>query len=212
MRATTLFAIFSVSCVVVSTGFQCERDFEPVKISHEFAEKLALFPYKKTYSLNDTIWVQFSSTNKRLFDKITNSRISADTMYLHSRFEYAKLFPNDTTPVNCKPIINTGSFAGFTSSHNGIDYVWVQTNCTNNQFAIKLGFVPLQKGTFLISPSGMMQNCPGKQKYLATTFAWTFDLADCNKDIVQQLSLSANKKAEIEAKIDGKEAFAFKVD
>jgi hypothetical protein len=156
--------------------------------------------------------VEFLSTDKRLFDKLTNRRVSADTMYLFSLFEYAKLFPADTTVVNCKPILISGSLAGFSSTNNNIDYLSLQTNCAGNQFALRLGFIPLQKGTFILSPSGMVQNCPGKRQNHQTTFSWTFDLADCNKDLIQPLALPASRKNAIEAKIDAKQTFAFRVD
>jgi hypothetical protein len=67
-------------------GTQCGKDFITPSPTYEFSEKLSLTPYKKVYSINDTIWVQFQTNDKSLYDKISNSRISTDTTFLKGGF------------------------------------------------------------------------------------------------------------------------------
>src|SRR5215213_7547868 len=86
-----IFIVMSSSMM----GFHCGKDSGVLTPVYQFTEKISLAPYKKTYAINDTIWVQFQTTDKKLFDKLSNSRVSTDTTFLTLNFHYHKRYPTN---------------------------------------------------------------------------------------------------------------------
>src|ERR1039457_4556334 len=67
----SIFFLIIVANIIMGT--QCGKDFITPSPTYEFSEKLSLTPYKKVYSINDTIWVQFQTNDKSLYDKKRNT-------------------------------------------------------------------------------------------------------------------------------------------
>src|SRR5688572_28475715 len=63
---------------VMCMGTTCHKDLPD--FTYKFQEKVDLFPFKKTYFLGDTIWIQYSNTNKRMFDQKSSQSIPVDTV------------------------------------------------------------------------------------------------------------------------------------
>lgn len=54
-------------------GFQCNKEFiETAPAKELFREKVNLTPARKNYNINDTIWLTFITTDKTLFDTLSN--------------------------------------------------------------------------------------------------------------------------------------------
>jgi hypothetical protein len=210
--------LISVCTAILTMSLQkCYRDDIPEpKPVYDFAEKIILSPYKKTYAITDTIWLQFKTTDKKLFDKISNSRVSTDTTHLYMHFNYSKLYPfyNVANSELCS-VVFTGNlnYSSFTRPefYNVIE---VDTDCNSNFYFIKIGIVPKNTGIFLISIGASVRNCPNKKvhSYIKTSF--TFDLADCNKDVFLSIPASSRGAGQdlTELQLDNKELFAFKVE
>ena len=97
-------------------GTQCGKDIITPNPTYEFSEKLSLTPYKKVYSINDTIWVQFQTNDKSLYDKISNSRISTDTTFLRGGFYYYRRYPNENVQeFFCDVIVDNSLNPEFTT-------------------------------------------------------------------------------------------------
>lgn len=206
--------LFSTS-LMVSTGFQCYRDFKPSPPEYEFAEKLSLSPYKKTYALNDTIWVQFQTNNKGLFDKLSNSQILTDTTYLQSRFHYHVRYPRGITPeFFCEVIVDNPIDLTFTPQYSYYNILMFKTSCNSSNYLIKVAFILKKKGIFSIEPHISPEICPNKTKWYHSTSNFVFDLIDCNKDVWLSIP-AASRGGELgftDIRIDKKEIFVFKVE
>ena len=95
----TLPLLLLLAAVFAATGFQCGRGpVEEPKLAHEFAGKLRLTPYRKTYALGDTITVAFATADKRLFDNVTQAFVGTDTARLRVGFYYHQRFPIGRQP------------------------------------------------------------------------------------------------------------------
>lgn len=204
-------------CILFSIlimGFQCERDMFVVKPLYEFSEKLSLSPYKKTYVVGDTIWIQFQTADKSLFDKLTGSKISTDTTFLHTSFSIRLLYSTSVLATKMfdtkvEPAIDVQHESG-QQFHN----VHFKTDCSINRYSFRVGFVLKQKGIFSIQPYCILSACPSKQNVYYSTFKFLFDLSDCNKDIWLSIPpvSRGGELGSTDVKIDRKELFVFKVD
>jgi hypothetical protein len=199
-------------------GFQCYRDYPIYKPTYEFAEKISLAPYKKIYSFNDTIWVQFQTNDKTLYDKLSSSRIATDTTFLPIRFQYHKRFPiNSSLPgdIFCSYKVLSGVN---TVLETPIWYntVRIETDCISTSYFVKIGFIPKATGIYSIElpRNGEIRNCPGKLSFINAIYAFTFDLADCNKDIYLSIppQSRSGEQGFVDVSIDKKEIFVFKVE
>lgn len=61
--------------------------------THNFLEKLTLIPYKKIYSIGDTIWVKFETSDKSLYDPASYHLVSIDTTFIRGGFYYYRRYP-----------------------------------------------------------------------------------------------------------------------
>lgn len=209
-------SIFIFSCVALTTmGFRCEKDLPVPSPSYEFEEMLTLIPYKKTYAVGDTIWVQFQTADKTLFDKLSGNRIAADTTFLGVNFNLHKRYPNgnagelfsDTKVDNALDV----SFTPLYTYYNVLDF---KTDCGNIPYYFRVGFVPKKKGVYSVEPHADVSPCPDKMGFAYSTFKFTFDLADCNKDVWLSIP-AASRGGELghtDVMIDKKEIFVFRVE
>lgn len=93
MKQSYTFTLTFLVVALLTMGFQCGKDYPIPTPTYEYAEKLTLSPYRKTYAVGDTIWVQFQTANKTLFDKLSGNRIATDTTFLRVNFNFHRRYP-----------------------------------------------------------------------------------------------------------------------
>ncbi|GAB3194910.1 hypothetical protein GCM10027293_04210 [Pontibacter aydingkolensis] len=90
-------------------GFQCGDDYlpepEPAQI---FKETLSLNPFKKTYSIGDTIWIETNINDKHLFDSKSGREVLVDSVSLPIELSYSALYQVYTRPEGfCKVVTSS---------------------------------------------------------------------------------------------------------
>jgi hypothetical protein len=195
-------------------GTQCRKENIAFNPRYEFQEKLSLTPYKKIYSINDTIWVQFQTANKSLYDRLSNSQIIMDTTSLSVRFLYHKRYIVETQPEYfCEVNIDNSLNPSLTTLYSWYNEINLKTIC-DNQLVFRAGFVPKKIGVYSLEPRLIVNECPNKVNRSLVTSSFIFDLSDCNKDvwlsIPEQYRRSTDPESTVRS-IDAKEIFVFKV-
>ena len=215
MRQSHVCILIFLSVALMTMSFQCNKEYPDLITAYEYTEKLTLTPYKKTYAVNDTIWVQFQTADKKLFDKLSSHRVSTDTTFLRVEFNFHRRYPSpiavelfsDVTVDNALDV----SFKPLYTIYNVLNF---NTDCGNNRYFFRVGFVPKKTGVYSMEPHGAVSPCPGKSKLPYSTFKFTFDVADCNKDV--WLSIPPQSRGgelgHTDVRIDRKEIFVFKVE
>ena len=143
-------------------GFQCGKDtVEPPK--HRFVEKVGLTPAKKSYNVNDTIWLKYLNIDKTFLDTISGQRLSANTI----KFLFgATLLPKYNTPINptdgfCSFILPSNAIQRYITNQSGTGTSFI-IDCDNSSlFNIQLGVVLKYPGTYVLNlPDGIeLQAC-----------------------------------------------------
>jgi hypothetical protein len=214
MRQISILAFLSVG--LLTTSFQCNKDLPAaIKPTYEYAEKLTLTPYRKTYVIGDTIWVQFQTAEKSLFDKLSGNRIPTDTTSLRVNFTFRRNYPNPGTVelfIDSKvDSVLDVSFAPLYTYYNVLDF---KTACSSSHYFFKVAVVPKHTGIYSIGAQVYLLPCPNKSPLPYSTLNFTFDLADCNKNV--WLSIPPQSRGgelgETDVAIDKKEIFVFKVE
>lgn len=213
-RKTLLFKtalVISLMCM----GAKCDKEYIEPKLAHEFFEKLTLTPYKKIYSINDTITVQFQTTDKMLFDRITNSTISTETSQLFVGFYYHKRYIIGTEPeFFCEIEVDNPIDLSFTTLYPWYNVLSYKTDCSSPNYFLKVSFIPKKTGIYSLESFISNQYCPNKIDNPYTTTKFIFDLADCNKDV--WLSIPPESRGGelgfTDVQILKKEIFVFKVE
>ena len=215
MKEFYIFIFVFLGVALLTMSFQCNKDHPAPRPTYEYAEKLTLTPYGKSYAVNDTIWVQFQTADKTLFDKLSSNRISTDTTFLRVQFNFHRRYPIGNTvelfsDVRVENALDV-SYASLYTYYNVLDF---KTDCGNNRYFFRIGFVPKKIGVYSIEPNGNVSPCPNKVSFPYTAFKFTFDLADCNKDV--WLSIPPQSRSgelgHTDVSIDKKEMFVFKVE
>jgi len=132
-------------------------------------------------------------------------------------FNYYKRYPYSSTQgdIFCSAVLSGNATKTSFTTPPYYNVVGIQTGCNSNFYFVKLGFVPKQKGIFSIGvPLSQMNNCPNKKVFNYAKFSFTFDLADCNKDVYLSIPASARggEQGFTDVSIDKKELFVFKVE
>jgi len=215
MKQSCILLLTVLGFALLTMGFHCYRDYPPIKPTYEFIEKLSLTPYKKTYAVGDTIWVQFQTTDKSLFDKLSGNRIPTDTTYFQVNFNFQKRYPIPyTVELFSDTKVDSALDVSFTPLSNLYNTLNFKTACSSNRYFFRVGFIPKKTGVFSIEPHGIFISCPNKLNLPYSTFKFTFDLADCNKDV--WLSIPAQSRGGelgfTDVRIDQKEIFVLKVE
>ena len=207
-----LFLLLAANAMM---GTQCNKEFILIPPTYSFVEKLSLTPYKKIYAVNDTIWVQFKTTDKSLYDKISNSRIETDTTFLQAGFYYNKRFSIDTSSqLFCDAEVTNGLNIQFTKLYPWNNLLSFTTDCNSSEYFFKVGFIPKTTGIYSIDPYITAVNCANKITWNYTETKFIFDLADCNKDVWLSIPAAARggESGFTDVSIDNKEIFVFKVE
>jgi hypothetical protein len=215
MKHSCIIIVTFLGFALLTMGFQCHKDYPAPTPTFEYAEKLTLAPYKKTYALGDTIWVQFQTANKTLFDKLTGNRIATDTTFLRINFNFHRRYPiGNAVELFSDTKVDNALDVNFTPLYTYYNVLNFKTDCGNSPYFFRVGFVPKKTGVYSIEPHGNLSPCPNKMGFSYSTFRFTFDLADCNKDVWLSIP-SQSRGGELgytDVSIDKKEMFLFKVD
>jgi hypothetical protein len=215
MKQTYILILTFLATALITTSFQCNKDYTLPTPIYEYAEKLTLSPDRKTYSVGDTIWVQFQTANKTLFDKMSGNRIATDTTFLDVKFNFHRRFPTGSTvELFSDTKVDNALDVSFTPLYTSYNVLNFKTDCNNTAYFFRVGFVPKKTGVYSIEPHGDVSPCPNKINFPHSTFKFTFDLADCNKDV--WLSIPPQSRGgelgSTDVSIDKKEMFVFKVE
>lgn len=215
MKRQHILIFFLIIGSNIIMGTQCRKDYVTPKPTYKFVEKLTLTPYKKVYSINDTIWVQFQTTDKSLYDQLSNRRISTDTTFLGGGFYYHRRYPiGNVQEFFCDVDIDNSLNPKFTTLYTSYNVLDFATNCNSNNYFFKVGFIPKMTGVYSIEPHLQAVPCANKVNRNYTTTNFIFDLADCNKDVWLSIP-PASRGGELgstDVSIDKKEMFVFKVE
>ncbi len=215
MKKQTPLILTALSIVLVTMGFQCGKEYIEVKPAYRFVEKLTLTPYKKVYAVNDTITVQFQTSDKKLFDELSNSLIPTDTSQLAVGFYYHRRYVIGTqSEFFCEVNIDNPLDLSFTAQNSRYNVLSYRTSCAASNYYFKASFIPKKTGIYSLEPIIAQQYCLNKVNRPYTTTTFVFDLTDCNKDVWLSIP-AASRGGElgfIDVKIDRKELFVFKVE
>lgn len=196
-------------------GFQCSKEYPTPTPTYAYAEKITLTPYRKTYAVGDTIWMQFQTANKSLFDNLSGNRIATDTTFLQVNFNFHRRYPiGNTVELFGDAKVDNALHISFTPLYTYYNVLNFKTDCSNSPYFFRVGFVPKKKGLYSVAPQGDVSPCPNKLSVPYSTFKFTFDLADCNKDVWLTIP-PASRGGELgytDVSIDKKEMFVFKVE
>ncbi|MEO8820621.1 MAG: hypothetical protein ABI267_03655, partial [Ginsengibacter sp.] len=182
---------------------------------YQYAENLTLAPFKKVYAIGDTIWVQFQTADKTLYDKLSGGHISTDTTFLKVNFDLTRQYPLEFNLENYAEVkVENGLDVNFEPVIAPRDGLTFNTDCGNNPYFFKAGFVLKKTGIFTLQPGAVVTPCPGKKSVLPSSFIFTFDLPDCNYDVWQPIATQSNNGLDsyIDVGIKRKQVYAFKVE
>lgn len=215
MKKQTQLIFTALSIVLVTMGFQCGKENIELKPAYTFVEKLTLTPYKKTYAVNDTITVQFQTSDKKLFDELSNSLIATDTSQLAVGFYYHKRYVIETqSEFFCEVNIDNPIDLSFTAQSSRYNVLSYRTSCAAANYFFKASFIPKKTGIYSLEPVITQQYCQNKVIRPYTKTKFLFDLADCNKDVWFSIPAAARggELGFTDVRIDRKELFVFKVE
>lgn len=218
MRERYLMALTLVGVALITMGVRCTKDVEfPPEIIpvYQYAEKLTLTPFKKVYAIGDTIWVQFQTTDKTLYDKLSGRRISTDTTFLKVYFDLTRQYPLEFNLENYAEVtVENGLDVNFEPVIAPRDGLTFNTDCVKGPYFFKAGFVLKKTGVFTLKPGALVSPCPDKKAVLPSSFIFTFDLPDCNYDVWLPIASQSNNglNSSIDAGIQKKQVYAFKVE
>ncbi|MDB5276967.1 MAG: hypothetical protein JWR61_1922 [Ferruginibacter sp.] len=211
---------FAVFITFVCMGMQCNKSYD-FSYTYNFVEKVNLFPAQKTYKTGDTIWIQYTNPDKKLFDKNTGQLIAADSVALSFNIAYQTRFVKTYNPPEgyCDFISASGINADRTLYDNSSNLNRLALCNADNTLNFKVAIVPKQTGIFslyLATAAGGVAACANRSTIFPfSSLLYKFNLTDCNKDVY--LSIPVNSRGEspagaTESLIDSKQVFVFKVE
>ncbi|MDN3657229.1 hypothetical protein QWZ08_16385 [Ferruginibacter paludis] len=205
-----------ITIVLTTMSFECRKEGPPPPPPvYEFEEKISLTPYKKTYAVNDTIRVQFETTDKSLFDKLSGKKVATDTTYLQADFSCYKIYrPDYDTVTFCDVKIDDPVAPTLVTLYPYHGLLSYQTACNSNNYNLKMEFIPKKPGIYSLQPHIKLMYCPNKTIGQPITSRFIFNLNDCNKDVWLTIP-PASRGGELgstDVAIDNKENFVFRVE
>lgn len=211
------FILFFLTAIIMGT--QCDKEVDYISPKQSFAEKANLSPVRKLYSINDTIWVEFNTSSKTLFDTISNQRLTSDAV----KFKFgAALLAKYDTPDNpsggyCDFILPGNVSASFVSTRSGTTTSF-DVGCNNApNYNIKIGVVLKHKGYYNLDMAtrSRIEPCNGQSNpYPSSSILFTFNVTDNNKDVFLTIPASARNEYPsglTERQLDLKVIYALKV-
>ncbi|MHA6248627.1 hypothetical protein ACXYMU_11860 [Pontibacter sp. CAU 1760] len=201
--------------VCLTTGFQCEDDYPPEpEPANIYKETLSLAPFKKSYALGDTIWIETSLNDKRLFDSKSGQKVLVDSVSLPIELSYSALYQVYNRPAEgfCK-VISSNLVEAKTENYERTTFVFASYGCNQSDYRFRIGIVPLSTGVYSlkIAEKNYFYNCLKQQQYAERSqILYTFGLNDTNKDIFLAIPPISRGGLNTE-KIDSKEEYIVKV-
>lgn len=216
MRKSYLMVFTFAGVALITMGLQCGKE-APAQIIpvYQYAENITLTPFKKVYAINDTIWVQFQTTDKTLYDKLSGRHLSTDTTFLKVFFNLTRQYPVEFNTENYADVtVENGLNVTFGPVISPTDGLTFNTDCDNKPYFFKVGIVLKKTGVFTLEPGAVVTPCADKKSVLPSSFNFTFDLSDCNYDVWRPIASQSNNGLDsyIDVGIQRKQVYAFKVE
>lgn len=212
--------IFTVFITLLCMGLQCNKSYD-FSYTYNFIEKVNLFPVQKTYKIGDTIWIQYTNPDKKLFDKNTGQMVAVDSVAVSFNIAYQTRFVKTYYPPEgyCDFISASGINTDRTLYDYSSNFNRIALCNADNSLDFKVAVVPKQTGIFsldLATTGGGVAACANRSTVFPhSSLIYKFNLTDCNKDVY--LSIPVNSRGEspagaTESLIDSKQVFVFKVE
>lgn len=206
---------------IIGMNFRCSP--EPAIVGgfdHTFVAPVDIFPLKKTYSLNDTIWLQTDLPSKSLFDTKTNQFLVADTGNISPGGSYMEFGTHITNPAGgfCDVITPSGVNINRELSQWATGGSVDPFGCGQPGYTVKIGFKPRLQGIYgiMLPQDRFFGTCPGKMYAYYATISYQYKNVDLNQDVFN--TLSKNDKGGKDGikfytdRINSRQLFVFKVE
>jgi hypothetical protein len=214
--AICLFFLFAL----MGLNFQCERDFESKPFEQTFQIPVQISPFKKSYPLSDTIWIQTEVPNKFLFDTKTAQSINADSGRIDFSAVFNRFGTDITNPAGgfCDIITSNGinierGLAQWSTAGSFSNY-----GCSQPDYRVRIGFVPKVRGTYwlVLFKDILFGSCTNKVNPYYASLSFKYTNPDLNLDVFNALPDDIkggnNGKGFYTEKINNKEVFIIRVD
>jgi hypothetical protein len=203
-------------------AFQCGVEKEEIDYTYRFAETIDLVPAQKSYLLGDTIWVQYANPQQELFDATTNQNVSAESVSIDFEIFFNARYQAPVNPADgfCDFVTEEGHKIARPSGHYGAG-LFQTVGCNNEGYDLKVGIVPKHTGIYSlelrhIGPPAQVKACANRPAaFPASSIAYTFNLADVNKDVYLGIPPQARGESVnglSESRVDSKKVYMVKVE
>lgn len=200
--------------ICLTMGFQCGDDLPEPEPANIFRETLSLTPFKKSYKVGDTIWVDTNLNSKLLFDSKSGQKILVDSASLPISLSFTALYQAPFKPSEgFLKTVSSNSVETKTSNFEFTTKVFASFGCQQTDYRFKVGIVLLTTGVYAlkIEENNFFYNCLKQQQYAERSqIFYTFDLNDTNKDIFLAIPPASRGGLNTD-KIDLKEEYIVKV-
>lgn len=196
-------------------GFQCGDEYPPEPESaYIFKETLSLAPFKKSYSVGDTIWIESTLHNKHLFDSKSGQNVLVDSVSLPIKLSYSALYQVYSRAAEgfCK-VVSSSPVEAKTEHYELTTFILASYGCNQPDYRFKVGIVLLSTGIYSlkIAEKNYFYNCIEQQQDAKRSqIFYTFNLNDTNKDVFLAIPPISRGGLNTE-KIDSKEEYIVKV-
>jgi hypothetical protein len=215
IRIEILIIVLVSMCML---NFRCEQDVVQRPFDNAFEIEMNIIPLKKTYSLNDTIWLEAQVSGKQLFDVKTMQLVLADTGYFSFHISYygfglRSWLPNSLANVITFNGVNTDRIASQWSTEAKVE----NYGCSQLSYTLKIGFKPNHRGTYsiLLPKDLLLGSCINKIIPYNATISFKFPNTDLNLDVfnafAQSENLGSDQKKHFTEKLNRREMFVFNV-
>ena len=170
---------------LLSIATQCK---DPViQFQHHFLEKVNVYPRKNSYSINDTIWLEYINKDRAFFDQTTSQKVFLDTVQLSMSVEFVADYQTNNSSVVKKTYCDFVTLPNTKSSfYNAEDFtrVTVIFGC-DRYVTTKLGIIPKVKGNHRIRffDQNYVVTCPNRVTTILTSVI-NYQLTDIGKEFV----------------------------
>src|SRR5205809_7896784 len=117
--------IYSICCLCLLTivmGTQCYKNipYDPPP-KQSFAENVTITPSQKIYNIGDTVWLGFSTSDKSLFDTISNGRLPSNSIKFKFGAELLAKYDSPDNPAGgyCNFILPPNVSANYFTTKGG---------------------------------------------------------------------------------------------
>jgi hypothetical protein len=195
-----------------------EFDLDNDPPEQSFAEKVSLTPAQKFYKIGDTIWLNFVTPDKTLFDTISKQRLPTNAVkfrfgtYLLAKYET----PDNPAEGYCHFILPSNITANNSTTKEGTTTSFYLGCDNSSNYNASIGIVLKYKGYYVIDMFGgsPIEPCANQSNpYRNSGISFSFDVNDTNKDVYLTIpaSFRNDTAGHTERWLDRKFAYALKV-